>query len=138
MNIYQKLAFTAVAALGLGMLAQDKLTLLFGLAVAVALLVVPTTWRLIYLTLQMFGHLISGVGHGVGWIGDVVAGWSEDRKNGLSGQVMLSSEVPAWGSSELQVPTCAESAASDLDVPDFLKDDAKSADEGLDIILEPR
>lgn len=136
MNIYQKLAFTAVAALGLGMLAQDKLTLLFGLAVAVALLVVPTTWRLIYLTLQMLGYLISGVGHGVGWIGDVVAGWSEDRKVSLPTRPKLSSEVPAWDSSELQVPAVTTSTASDLDVPDFLKDE-KRDDAGLDI-LEPR
>ena len=137
MDIYQKLAFTAVAALGLGMLAQDKLTLLFGLAVAVALLVVSTTWKLIYLILQMLGYFISGVGHGIGWVGDVVADWSEDRKVSLSGRPKLSSEVPAWGSSELQVPATATSTTGDLDVPDFLKDDEKRADEGLDI-FEPR
>lgn len=140
MNMYQKLAFIVVAVLGLALLAQDELTMLFGLAVVVALLTLPTSWKLIFSVFQMLGFLLGGVGHGIGYVGDVISDWSEERRHSLTPRSKASSGVPDWGSEELQVPTATastEEPSAELDVPHFMKDDTKRDDAGLDI-LEPR
>ncbi len=132
MHISTKLALGVVAVLGLALLAKDNLILLFILASAVALLTLKTTWKLIFSVLQMVGILLAGFGHGVGWIGDVIAEWLEAQKRSLV--------APDWGSSELHVPATpgtAVESSGELDVPDFLKDEQKrSSDAGLEI-FEP-
>ena len=132
MNIYQKLAFLVVAVLGLAWLAKDDLVMVIALAAVVALLTLSTTWKLIFSTLEMSGLLLGGIGHGVGWVGDGVVDWSETRRRSLS--------VPAWDNLKLQTPTTSTSTvepSEQLDVPDFLKDDAKRADDAGIRIFDP-
>lgn len=136
MNIYQKIAFGVVAVLALALLAQDNLIMLIALAAIVALLTLPTTWKLIFSVLQMVGFLLGGIGHGIGWVGDVIVDWSELRKSNLASPVKKASNVPDWGSSELQVPTLTAEPSEELDVPAFLKDDKRGDDAGLGI-FEP-
>lgn len=139
MNIYQKLAFGVTVVLVLAWLAKDDLVMLIILAAVVALLTLPTTWSLIFSVFQMFGILLRGVGHGVGYVGDMIADWSEERRRSLTPRSKTSSTVPDWGSEELRVPTATASTvepSAELDVPHFMKDDAKRDNAGLEI-FEP-
>lgn len=114
----------------------------------VALLTFATTWKIVYAILGMLGDLVSGIGHGIGSLGDWFAKWMTERRQRLSHR--LEASAPDWSDPALKKPvTNADdqeehrlpqdgSPTDDLDVPEFMKDENdKQQDVGLRI-FEPR
>jgi len=122
MNVYQKIAVGGfvmlVVALSVTTLySQDALLWLTVFALAVALLVFPVIWSLIFLSLQAVGILVGGVGHAVADLGDAVADWSEGRRVALGASPHPT--VPDWDSPEIRGGRSAEQ--SDEVAPSFVE-----------------
>lgn len=137
MNIYQICALGVTLLLMVAQLAGDNLKMLIVLAACVFLLALKTTWKFIFLTLEIIGTLLEGLGDGVSWVGGGMSDWSEDRKSNLATRPKGTSAYPEWGSSELHAPVAVTNAAGsseDLDVPDSVKDyDKRAHDAGIGI-----
>lgn len=121
MNKYQKIAFGAFAVLVFAFMIASLynvsgLGLMVVLALVVALLTLPTTWKIIFGFVQGIGAVIAFTGHSVGKIGDVVADAAFTQRQGLSTSMH---GVPDW------------------DSPHLVKAGSNSPDEGIDALLEP-
>jgi hypothetical protein len=98
MNKHQKIAFGFAALLAFAYLVVwttqlSGLGLVLVLALTVALLTLPFTWRLIIGTIKVVGSVIRLIGHGTGSLGD----WVTSRSN--AGLKALSSPKPAYSRS---------------------------------------
>ena len=126
MNTHQKIAFGTAAILAVAFLivwgfSLDGLGTLLFLAVMVALLTLPLTWKLIYGTVQLLGATLGFVGHTIGKTGDWVDEKAWNQKLKLAAPSLTSrQEVPHWGSPSLA--TVGASSSDDHDVPSFLDD----------------
>lgn len=103
MNVLQKLAFGSVVLVLLAWMAQqfNVLVAMIVVMAAVAILTLVTTWKVIFMTLQVIGSAVSGIGHAVGFVGDLAVRWSRQRRVALAKG--SDSNVPSWDSSELAV-----------------------------------
>lgn len=106
MNKHQKIAFGVVALLAFAFMVAwttqlSGLGFVLALALVVALLTLPFTWRLIISCIKALGHVLSLIGHGIGFIGDWVIGKTNAGLTALSSsKASFAQQAPAW--SELQ------------------------------------
>lgn len=114
-----------------------------------ALFTFATTRKITYAIFGMvFGDLVSGIGHGIGSIGDGVSDWTSYRRERLAHRP---SGVPDWHELQQEAspqenpdgdndgPDSPQGASTDdLDVPDFMKDENSNQQNVGLRILEPR
>jgi hypothetical protein len=116
-NTYQKIAFSAVllllVALAADALMDNGLVKIIVLAFVVALLTLPTSWKIIFSIVQMLGMTVSFVGHGVGKVGDVVGQFAVDARSRVSSaKPSFKQEAPDW--SDLQTQDKREGFFADV------------------------
>lgn len=98
MNKHQKTAFGTFAVLAFAFMIAlvysiDGLGMMAVLALTVALLTLPTVWKIIFGFVQLIASAMAFVGHGVGKIGDAVADFAFTRRQSLSVQT---DKIPGW------------------------------------------